>query len=194
MEEQIRVSFIGMEPTEALEKYAKEKFSKHDYLLGIVTNMEISLIQHVNHRGVARDFQLVVTAKVPKTLIKVNESGDDMYALIDSASDKVFRSLKRYMDKLSQWEGKQAWEVDESEDFDIEEEEDMASYTEYVPHVLERRKIQYRSPMDEAEAVERMELLGRDHLLFKNVKTGRISLLFKIDGKGYGIEEVPRGV
>ncbi len=192
MEEKFLIYFNDMESSDALRKYALEKFGKHEYLLELVTSIEINMTQHTTHRGVSKDFELEVLAKVPKTIVKVNERGEDMYALIDVSSDKIARSLKRYYDKLKQWEGKEVWRVKETFSEDELNDAEMESFTEYVPTVTERKEIEYRSPMEEAEAIERMELSGRNFLLFKN-NNGGISLVYRTSD-GYGVEVVPEGI
>lgn len=192
--DKINVSFTGMEPSDALREYALEKFAKHDHLLDLTTTADIHMIQHVPRRGKSNDFEITVNFQVPKGLVHVNETGEDMYALVDIASDKLFRRMKRYRDKLSQWEGQSVWETLEVEDDIYEETPDLAtdpdSYVDYVPKIVERNVMQYKTPMEEAEAIEHMELLGRSQLLFKNKSTGRIAMVHHSRRGGYVIVEV----
>lgn len=52
-----------------------------------------------------------------------------------------------------------------------------------------RRKMHEMRPMDEAEAIEFMELMGHKQLLFKNKKTDKISMVYKREVGGYGLVE-----
>jgi putative sigma-54 modulation protein len=44
-------------------------------------------------------------------------------------------------------------------------------------------------PIQEAEAIERMELSGYDQYLFKNKNTGKISMIYRRNYGGYGLVE-----
>ena len=45
------------------------------------------------------------------------------------------------------------------------------------------------SPLEEGEAIERMEMLGYDSYLFRSNKTDKISLVYKRKDGSYGIVE-----
>lgn len=58
---------------------------------------------------------------------------------------------------------------------------------EEMPVVRRKRFAVY--PMDETEAVEQMELLGHDFYLYQNAISGRVNLVYRRKGGGYGILE-----
>ena len=189
MEEKIKVMFDGMPATDALKEYAMEKFSKHQYVNDHITSLDIVLAQRVAHRGKSHDFFIDVTADVPNNNIHVEESGADMYALIDTASDRFFRAIKRYHERLSHIKGERPWKVEYLDDASaVVGEED--TYVDYVPVVAERRKLEQLNPMEDAEAIEQMELSGREQFLFKSASSGLISMLYKRRRGGYAIVEV----
>jgi len=47
--------------------------------------------------------------------------------------------------------------------------------------------------MAEAEAIERMELLGYDQFLFLNKATGKMSMIYRRRRGGYGLVEPENG-
>ena len=55
-ETDIQVSFVGMDPTEALKKYALEKIMKKESLFTDATSIEVSFKEFVHSKGVAQDF------------------------------------------------------------------------------------------------------------------------------------------
>ena len=71
----------------------------------------------------------------------------------------------------------------------IVEDEKEDQYSDYVPTIAVRKKIQDMRPLEEGEAIERMELLGCDQLLFRNKGTGKISMVYKRVKGGYGLVE-----
>ncbi len=190
MEEKFKITFSGMDSTNPLRDYALEKFTKHAHLLDNVVSVDIILTQNIKRKGVSKDFELSVTASVPRTRIHIDDRGQDMYALIDTTSDKFFRLLNRYNEKLSQWKGESPWKtVDNSGEQEVEDSL-QNDYSDYEPVIAKRRKMEDLSPMDEAEAIENMELQNWDQYMFKNRKTGKISVVYRL-GDNYGIIEEP---
>lgn len=188
--EQAQIMFSGMESSDALQSYVFEKIGKHTVFLERATSMDVRLIDNSHHKGVKTDFRIEVDVLLPKTKIHVDATGDNMYSMIDIASDMLGRRLKRYHDKFNQWEGIEPWKLEEV-DVIAEEESTVEpdNYTNYVPKVTARRKMHDMRPMEEAEAIEFMELMGHKQLLFKNSKTGKISMVYKREFGGYGLVE-----
>jgi len=190
MENKININFVGMDATDALQEYAEGKLTKHDELMKSVVSMDIYLKQKVHSKGVAKDFIVEINVNVPNSRIHVEEKGDDMYAMLDKASDMMFRRLRRYIDKRHNWEGVQPWSILEAaqEEATLTNEvvDEIDDYSDYTPQVLERLDIQFKSPMDEAEAIERMALGGRNQYLFKRTD-GKWCMVYSLPGGGFGI-------
>lgn len=120
----MQVTFSGMESSDALKTYAIEKLGKHTNFLTRATSMEVILIESVHSRGVKNDFRVEINVLLPRTKVHVEEKGENMYAVIDQASDILGRRLKRYHDKLNQWEGEEPWKA---EDVEVAEDREMMS-------------------------------------------------------------------
>ncbi len=197
-EKNIQISFVGMEPTEALKKYVIEKVGKYERFLDKATSIEVVLKENKYSRGVDKDFRIDINVILPKAPVRVEVVGGDMYANIDEAVDILARRLKRYTDKESYWEGKIPWKIleadAESEALEGEDDERLDNYTDYMPNIAVRKKITDMSPVEEAEAIEKMELLGYNQLLFKNKNTGKISMIYKRIKGGYGLVEPDDGI
>ena len=188
----IQISFIGMEPTEALKQYVIQKIKKYDHLLNEATGINVVFKQYVSQRGIESDFRINITVSLPKSTVRVEVDGANMYTNINEACDILARRLNRYYDKRAYWEGTTPWNVVES-DNSLEENLDESGdqYIGYVPTITVRKKLDSMSPLEEAEAIERMDLLGYDQFLFKNKKTGKISMIYRRKRGGYGLVEPP---
>lgn len=191
--DQIQVSFIGMEPTESLKKYLLEKLFKKENLLEETTGIEVYLKQQKNSKGIKDDFRIDIDVHLPKADVRVEEIGSDMYANIDKATDIIFRRLKRYHDQKAHWEGNESWKVLEAE-LTQPEEDDIDDYSDYVPKIAKRKTVEDMSPLEEGEAIERMELMGYDQYLFRSKRTNKISMLYKRKSGGYGLVEPADGI
>lgn len=187
----IQITFIGMEPTEPLKEYCKEKISKYKSLWKRATSIEIFLKENINRRGVKDNFRVDINVFLPKAKVRVEQIGEDMYANIDKATDVLARRLKRYHDKKTFWEGKESWKILEAQRSikEIEDEEEIEDYYAYIPQIATRKQITDTSPIEEGEAIERMELSGYNQLLFTSRVTGKLSMVYKREQGGYGLVE-----
>jgi len=197
-EKDIQVSFVGMDPTEALKKYVLEKIMKKENLFTDATSIEVFFKEFVHSKGVKHDFRVDINVKLPNTVVRVEESGSDMYANIDKGTDTLFRRLKRYNDKKEYWEGKASWKILEAQEAirALEEESgvEVDDYSDYIPKIAKRKIVEDMSPIEEGEAIERMELSGYDQYLFRNKSNNKICMLYKRKQGGYGLVEPREGI
>jgi putative sigma-54 modulation protein len=188
----VKVSFNGLESSDALTHYLEEKISKHEKLLSDATSIEAVFRQHIHARGVKNDFRVDINVNLPSATIRVEETGESMYKAIDTASDTLFRRLKRYHDRYRQWSGEQPWRVlgEQEAEALLGRSEDLPdNYEGYLTRISVRKKLENMRPLEEGEAIEKMELMGYQQLLFKNKATGKISMLYKRDSGDYGLVE-----
>ena len=185
--EEVQIKFLSMEPTEAIKNYVIQKVGKVDNFLEKAVKAEVVLKERMQRRGVEKDFRIDINVSLPNNLVIVQEAGEDLYAIIDKAVDVLTRRLRRYNDKLSQWEGKEPWKVVHAQESmpDVEEYDD---YVDYVPKIAVHKKIDDLQPKEYAEAIEEMELRGFSQFLFKN-KQGQFAMLYKREDGSYGLVE-----
>lgn len=187
--DELQMSFLGMDPTESIKGYAREKFKKVENFLDRAVKAEIVFKEMVHSRGVNQDFRIDIDVFLPNSIVRVQEVGEDMYAIIDKAIDVLSRRLKRYYDKLSQWEGKKPWKAEEFANsvLDIEEEE-FDNYADYIPKITVHKTLTELRPMETAEAIEEMELMGFRQMLFKN-KDSKYCMIYRREDGSYGLVE-----
>lgn len=127
-----------------------------------------------------------VTVFVRDNVVRVVASGDDMYAAIDSAADKVSRQLRKYKTRVvdrRQRGGRVAVpsNVEDLADLIIPGGEDEDD------DILVREKVIDLPPMTEEEALVQTDLLGHDFYVFTNATTGLINVIYHRKNGGYGI-------
>ncbi len=188
--EEVQIKFMSMDSTEAIKSYVIQKISKVENFLERAVKGEVVLKERVQRRGVDKDFRVDINISLPNSLVIVQEAGEDLYAIIDKSVDVLTRRLKRYQDKLSQWEGKEPWKIVHAEETMAEFEADVNTdeYLDYVPQIAVHKKIEDMRPKEYAEAIEEMELMGFNQYLFKN-KNGQYSMLYKRADGSYGLVE-----
>lgn len=189
LKEKVKISFVGMDSTEALKTYTLEKMMKNENFLDQATGIEIFLKQTTANKGVKDDFRININVVLPELRIRVEERGENMYANIDKAVDTLTRRLSRYSEMKDHWSGKKPWKLVEAENSLEEEETNIGIDTNYIPRITRRKVMDDMTPLEEAEAIERMEMSGYDQYLFKNKASNKISMIYRrIDG-GYGLVE-----
>ncbi len=186
----VQISGDGMDITEAIKDYINDKLSKYENIFEIATNIRVECSEHVAARGVDKDFKVEVLMNLPRTQARVEKKGADLYAAIDEVTDVLVRKVKKYKGKLRQWEGKAPWKtLGPEEELDVEEDDKSWYFPHYIPKIERRKKLDNCTPISEAEAIERMEMLGYDSFLFKNKKSGQYCMIYRRRQGGYGIVE-----
>lgn len=182
---ELRITNRHSEVSDALRQYIEKKMSKLDRLLPNVQEalVEVSSYQSKN-QGEMNVAQATIRAN--KAVLRAEVEAADQFAAIDEMYAKLQRQIERYKGKRSdRWRGRgQAATVAEEapEELVLEEEGEAEG-----PIVRRKRFATY--PMDEAEAIEQMELLGHDFYLYQNTSTGQINLVYRRRGGGYGVLE-----
>ena len=165
-----------LEITDAMKSYAKEKLER---LSKYVKDSDVNANLLFKINGVKQ--KLEVTIPLKNFTLRVEEVGNDFYAVVDTAVDKLERQIRKNKTRL---ENKQ---VKSKVDFDFmsfdEKDEENAN------KIVRRKQVELK-PMDEEEAILQMELLGHDFYVFKNIdKDGKISVLYRRKNNDYGIIE-----
>lgn len=124
-------------------------------------------------------FEVTIYAK--GTIIRAEESTDDMYASIDLAVEKLERQIRKHKTRLGKKIRQEAmvpenYELDEQ----IEEDEDFK--------VVKTKRFPLK-PMSLEEAILQMDLLGHSFFVFTNAETENVNVVYKRKDGKYGLIE-----
>ncbi|MDU7114584.1 MAG: ribosome-associated translation inhibitor RaiA [Peptoniphilus harei] len=173
------LNFVGknIELTESLKNVAEKKFSKLDKYFSEEAEARVVF-------STVREQQTVeVTIFLPKTIIRAEETTDDMYSSMDNAVDALARQIRKHKTKL-----KRRYQNNETIRFDeIAEKEKEKEETE---NKIVKRKNFELSPMNEEEAILQMELLNHNFFVFLDADTEAVSIVYKRKDGNYGKIEV----
>lgn len=173
----------NMEVTDRINDYIEKKANKLDKFLPAIEDTRVELSYEKSARSAADRHIAQITVRGKNLLLRSEERADDIFAAFDSAVDKIQRQIDRYKGKRyrGRGDGRSAADVvpmPELEE-DIEEEE-----------VVVRRKKFALVPMNEAEAIEQMKLLGHDNFfIFFDADANRIKVLYRRRNGTYGLIE-----
>lgn len=167
----------NVEVTDWLREYVEKKLGKLDRYLPTIDEVRVEL--SVQSTRSFKDRQVAqVTVRSNGAILRAEERSDDMFASIDAVLDKIYRQIARFKGKRIDRYREQA------EELPIEIEEEAAEAEE---HRIVRTKNFRVSPMDEAEAIEQMELLGHDFFVFYNASNQNINVLYRRRDGNYGL-------
>lgn len=177
----------NIELTDRIIEYIDKKVGKLGRHIGSVDETRVDL-SYVKSARSATDRQVAqITIRGRGFILRVEERADDLFGAIDAAVDKMQRQIERYKGKhqRGRGDGTSAAEVG-AEPVEAEETREEAA--------IARRKTFTLTPMDEAEAIEQMKLLGHDEFfIFYNATTSAINVLYTRRDGTYGLIEPKLG-
>ena len=174
----MKLTFTGknMEVTEALKDVTGKKLGKLDkYFQG---NAEGTVTYSVE-----RNRKIIeVTINLPGTILRAEESSDDMYASIDKAVDILERQIRKHKTKLQKrYTNGETIRFENIEPLNDELEMDR-------PKVVRTKRFDMK-PMNVEEAILQMELLRHNFFVFMNADSDDLNVLYKRKDGNYGLIE-----
>ena len=162
----------GLELTEQIKKYTERKLKKmnsRDELLDIILTLE-----HARHR-----FKAELLVHNRNARFNAIEETPDVFKSIHAVIEKVQNQMKRHKGKLIGRKRK----VPTKGSRVIE---NMAPEQMTVPRVIRARK-QDIKPMSQEEALMQLDARQESFLIFRNIKSDKINVLFRRKDGNYGL-------
>jgi putative sigma-54 modulation protein len=183
MSSELDIQARNMEVTDRINDYIEKKASKLDKFLPTIDETRVELSFEKSARSAADRHIAQITVRGKNLLLRSEERADDIFAAFDSAVDKIQRQIDRYKGKRyrGRGDGRSAADVVPMPEVETEPEEE---------EIVVRRKKFALVPMNEAEAIEQMKLLGHDNFfIFFDADANRIKVLYRRRNGTYGLIE-----
>ena len=174
----MKINFTGknMDVTEALRNVTEKKMAKLDKYFQKDIEGNVTFSSEKNRKIIE------VTINLPGTIIRAEESSDDMYASIDKAVDVLQRQMRKYKTKLqNRYKNTETIRFENVEPLPVEDNDD-------TPKLVKTKKF-FLKPMTSEEAVLQMELLGHNFFVFMDGDTGNVNVVYKRKDNNYGLIE-----
>jgi len=174
-EERMNIIVNGrhLEITPALRQYAEEKIGKFTKYLSNISEAIVTLSVE-KHRQKAE-----VLLKINGYLIQAECVTGDVYSAIDEVVEKLEKQVVKYKEKLTNHRKGEKKVVPAA-----------------VQPVREGRIIKHKKfdmkPMTPDDAVEQMDMLGKDFFVFTNIATGEMNVVYLRKDGNYGLIEPSR--
>ena len=182
----------NIEITDAIRDYVDQKIEKAvDHFQALTTEVDVHLSVARNPR-INPNQTAEVTIYANGSVIRAEESSENLYASIDLVADKIARQLRKYKEKRN---GKnhnpKTGAVVEPEPIvsDL-----IGDRTPELPTEVVRNKYFAMSPMSVQEALEQLQVIDHDFYMFLNKETNEINVIYerKTHG-GYGLIQPRNG-
>lgn len=193
----ITITGRNVHVTEAMKQYALEKISKIEkFNLRLIDVQLVMDIQRENNR-------VDVVIKVDHIKIKSQAVSANMYVSIDFAIDKVQNQIRKYHDKITDYQGKHTptvdmivnvWGTPREEELlevneEIESESQKRSLDHYRPHEIVHKETLPLKLLTKEEAIMKMELSENNFLIFKDEVDRKLKVIYRRNDGNYGIIE-----
>jgi putative sigma-54 modulation protein len=177
----------NIEITDAIRDYVQQKIEKAvSHYQNLTTEVDINLSVARNPRINSKQ-TAEVTLYANGTVIRSEESSEDLYASIDLVADKIARQLRKYKEKRQHQKTHalpKAGVVVEDEPVVTDL---IGDRTAELPSEVVRIKYFAMPPMTIEEALEQLQLVDHDFYMFRNTKTGEINVIYERNHGGYGV-------
>ncbi len=174
----MKMNYTGknMDVTDALRDVTEKKLSKLDKYFQTDVTGNVTFGTEKNRKTIE------VTINLPGTILRAEESSDDMYASIDKAVDILERQIRRYKTKLqNRYKNGETIRFENVPSPTKEEEDDK-------PRLVRIKRFGLK-PMSTDEAILQMELLRHNFFVFMDAETEEVSVVYKRKDGNYGLIE-----
>jgi putative sigma-54 modulation protein len=191
---QLTITFRQFGTSEALKEYAKERVERVSRLLDRASEAHVvlSLERHLHHAD--------ITLHSGAWVLRGRDKSDDMYASIDLAMDKIERQLRRYKDKLKTHHGPErthhhhglmnALRVRHDVlEHSFEPEAPPPATPATAPPRVVRSNEFLAHAMTVEDALMQMDLMDNDFLVFQNVASNEMNVVYRRKDGQYGLLE-----
>jgi putative sigma-54 modulation protein len=177
----------NIEITNAIREYVYQKIEKAaNHYQNLTTEIDVHLSVAKNPR-INPSQSAEVTLFVNGSVIRAEESTENLYASIDLVADKIARQLRKYKEKRH--DKSYARTKDEAAPAVPEIDLDVLSTdrTPELPTEVVRSKYFTMQPMTVTEALEQLQLVDHDFYVFMNIETNQINVIYERNHGGYGL-------
>ena len=176
---QTSVTFINLDPSEALKAYASEKLDRFDRYVDNPAKANVVLtvekFRHIADINISAD----------GFVVNGHEETSDMYSAIDMALDKIEKQIKKNKQKFKKRRSTAAKSkmsrYGEPGALSLE-----GAPEEPSAKIVRMRNIDFK-PMDVDEAVLQMGLIKDNFLVFTNAQTDEVNVLYRLKDGNYGL-------
>ncbi|NEU30223.1 ribosome-associated translation inhibitor RaiA [bacterium LRH843] len=173
----------NIEVTPALRDYVEKKISKLERYFDTAPIAEA----HVKMEVLNSQHIIEITIPMTQLLLRAEEVHVDMYAAIDTVTEKLERQIRKYKTKVNR-KFRQEGSLKYMFKNDLEPLEGEQPITPDDLEVVRRKRFNLK-PMDAEEAILQMDLLGHSFFVFSDSVNGNTNVVYRRKDGKYGLIE-----
>jgi putative sigma-54 modulation protein len=177
----------NIEITDGIREYVNQKIDKAvNHFQALTTEVDV-------HLSVARNPRIntkqtaEVTIYANGSVIRAEESSEDLYASIDLVADKIARQLRKFKEKRQDKTHTNP-KVGDVVAEELVVPDLIGDRTPELPSEVVRTKYFAMPAMTMQEALEQLQVIDHDFYMFRNAETGEINVIYERKHHGgYGV-------
>ena len=185
----LQVKSHNFKLTDDLREYIDKRVSKLDRINERITEAKFELREEPHHAPPQR-YIAQFTIATRRAILRAEEKSEEPHAAVDLVAAKMDRQIRRFHDRKIHRSRREAQNLGQlSADLieaDAVAEEAIDQEANGAVVRTKRFKVQ---PMDTAEAIEQIELLGHDFFVFFNLDTNQMNVLYRRREGDFGVIE-----
>lgn len=183
----IKITGRHMDLTDALKAYIENALKKVKVHFDKVIDVDV-ILDVEKHRHIAE-----VNLHANGVRIHSKEATPDMYASVDTVLERLEKQARKYKDRINRHQPRTAREERSYQHMIIAMEPtngngDHEEQPDEKHLVVNREKVVLK-PMSLEEAVMQLELVDEPFIVFSNLETSQVNVLYSRGGKTYGLIE-----
>jgi putative sigma-54 modulation protein len=185
----------NIEITEAIKEYAETKLSKiHKHFDSLIQNHDVRIVLSVLKKNRDKNQKAEITINLKGGhVIRCQSSEDNVYASIDTVTDKIEAQLRKYKTRIySKIHSGQS-----VKQYGLEENDEVKAVTVDItkaveqadePKIIKVKRFRMKA-MEPEQAVEMLDDCGHPFYMFLNIYSNKIACVYERDDGGYGLIE-----
>ena len=187
----------GIKISDGLDQYTRSRVDKLDRYLPNIAHVGVELAIIRTHRGADIAIAQITVQHARGAILRAEErldieNRDTIRYAINKAVDKLHRQIDRFKSKRKS-KNQKVRDKYRATLAELNAAEDIPDYAmpaageaEAQTEILRRKQVEL-IPMNEAEAIEQLELLDHNFYMFMNAESTQVNVLYRRDNGGYGI-------
>jgi putative sigma-54 modulation protein len=176
----------NIEITDAIRDYVHQKIERAvSHFQAMTTEVDVHLSVARNPR-INPNQTAEVTIYANGTVVRAEESSENLYASIDLVADKIARQLRKYKEKRHEKNHAPIKAAEVLNEAPVTSDL-ISDRAPELPDEVVRTKYFAMPPMTVKEALEQLELVDHDFYMFCNAETGEINVIYERNHGGYGV-------
>jgi putative sigma-54 modulation protein len=185
----IRIFARNIELNPDAERYIQKKFSRIERHLRPISDAKLE-VSRTSARSQADRIVAQMTVTANGYTLRGQESGQNLFAAIDAATDVLDRQIQRFKGKVyrSELARRSARPEPAAESAPMATEEPEEGIADELGKVVRTKRFQM-TPMTVEDAITQMELLDHDFFLFFNIDSSEYNVVYRRQDGDYGVIE-----